>query len=184
MRFNNASDEAVKKATGKDWAAWRKALDKLGAHEMNHPDIARALFERKMITSRWWCQMVTNSYEKMIGRRALGERSDKTYAVGARKTVAMSAAEAWKRLTSPAGYRLWLGAVPKDIRSSQAPRRLRVRWARKGWKKPTTVQLSITPTGTKKCAVMFDQSDLPTAAARVAMKKHWRAVLEKIPGLA
>ncbi len=62
------SDDAVKAATGRDWAHWRRHLDAAGAAELAHIDIARLLYNDGV--PGWWSQMVTVGYERKIGKRA------------------------------------------------------------------------------------------------------------------
>ena len=79
--FAGKSDETVKKATGKTWDEWFKILNKKGAADMPHKDIARMLFDEGQITSGWWCQTVTVGYEQKIGRRVWGQTSTGHFAV-------------------------------------------------------------------------------------------------------
>lgn len=174
------SDAAVKKATGKDWAGWVKTLDQLGAEKMTHAEIARMLSEKQLVKSGWWCQMVTVGYEKLKGRRVLGETKDTGFHIGARKTFSVPAKEMWRRLVSPLGWRLWLGPKPKTISTWKPGSHLRFKLPMKGWKKPSTLQLRVIPAGPKKTIVSFHQENLPDAAARAAMKKKWMEALRKI----
>jgi hypothetical protein len=79
------SDDAVKAATGKNWSEWRETLDTDGAHTMSHADIAR-LLSGKGVPS-WWSQMVTVGYERLTGKRALGQRCDGKFSASASRTV-------------------------------------------------------------------------------------------------
>src|SRR5882672_3317104 len=69
------SDEAVKKATGKDWKQWFSLLDKHGAQKLAHRDIAE-LLAGKYVDSGWWAQMVTVMYERARGLRELHQTAD------------------------------------------------------------------------------------------------------------
>src|SRR5437868_148338 len=62
------SDASVKKATGCTWNAWVKALDKMGAKEKPHRDIAAMV--ASFGTPNWWTQTVTVGYERIRGLRA------------------------------------------------------------------------------------------------------------------
>jgi len=95
------SDDAVAQATGRDWAAWKAHLDAAGAAEMDHAAIARSL--KDLGVRPWWRQMVTVGYERMIGRRELGQTCAGTYAASASKTFAGdkdAALAAWQELVS------------------------------------------------------------------------------------
>ena len=52
-----------------------KALDRHGAAELAHGDIAR-LVNTKYKVDGWWSQTVTVGYERIKGRRAKGQRLD------------------------------------------------------------------------------------------------------------
>ncbi len=67
------SDDAVKRATGKNWEQWFTLLDKAGAKKMKHIDIAR-MVQTKYLGNKnksidvaksegWWSQMITVQYE-------------------------------------------------------------------------------------------------------------------------
>ncbi len=80
------SDAAVRAATGRDWAGWKAHLDAAGAAAMSHADIARSLKSEGV--KPWWRQMVTVGYERMIGRREVGQTCAGSFAAGASRTVA------------------------------------------------------------------------------------------------
>jgi hypothetical protein len=61
------SDVAVKKATGRDWAAWVKVLDAAGATSKPHREIVKIVN-----AGSWWSQMVTVGYERIRGLRDKG----------------------------------------------------------------------------------------------------------------
>lgn len=80
------SDEAIREKTGKTWTEWKETLDGWGAADKSHTDIARYVNETLGIDG-WWAQGVTVGYERMIGRRTVGERTDGTFSTSASKTV-------------------------------------------------------------------------------------------------
>ena len=95
------ADERVLAASGRDWAAWEDYLDGKGAAEMGHAAIARMLKDEGQ--PGWWCQMVTVGYERMIGRRELGQTCAGAYSANASRTIAGSmdeARDAWVALNA------------------------------------------------------------------------------------
>ena len=50
------SSAAVTKATGHGWDFWLKALDRLGAAKLTHPEIARMLYDKLGLRKNWWCK--------------------------------------------------------------------------------------------------------------------------------
>jgi hypothetical protein len=80
------SNETVEKATGKSWEEWVKFLDQAGARNMTHKEIARWLYDQKLVTDSW-CQGVTVGYERAIGRREIGQNCYGEYTTAATKAL-------------------------------------------------------------------------------------------------
>lgn len=69
-KLTGKSSESVKKATGKTWDEWIKLLNKLGAKDMPHKDIASLIQEKSFIKKSkswlahrsfnvgWWAQSI------------------------------------------------------------------------------------------------------------------------------
>ena len=194
------SDAAVRKATGKDWDEWFAVLDREGADALPHKQIARLLNDKGYIASSWWCQTVTVAYEYARGKRVVGRTESVGFEIGVQKTLPLTPAQAWDLLTQPAGLALWLGAVPclhwqkhaayetaegtrGEIRSLTPGKHVRLTWQPPHFAAPSTLQVSLTPSG-KKTALRFHQEKLASAAAREQMRAHWRDVLQKLAELA
>lgn len=98
MKSTRISNEAVVKATGRNWMEWFTLLDKAGARKMVHRDIARILHDRYLGTNSqkggtnvatrggWWSQMVTVEYERARGLRQVNEQAD-GFLVAVHKTL-------------------------------------------------------------------------------------------------
>lgn len=199
--INRVSSEAVKNATGKTWDEWIKILDKEGAKNMPHKDIARLLKDKKYIKSGWWCQMVTVGYEYVKGRRVLGETKDAGFEIGVTKTIKISPKAAWDFLVSSKGRDIWLGKVSRftlkpgaryetkegttgEIRTIKKGERIRLTFQQKAMKSPSTLQVTITPRKTTKgTCISFHQEKLSDQKSREKMRTHWQAVLEKLAKL-
>ena len=194
------SDAAVRKATGKGWDEWFAVLDSEGADALPHKQIARLLYDKSYIASSWWCQMVTVEYERARGKRALGETESAGFEIGVQKTLPLSPQDAWNLFTQPEGLALWLGTVPclrwekgaafataegtrGEIRSFTPGKHVRLTWQPPHFAAPSTLQVSLTPSG-KKTALRFHQEKLASAAAREQMHAHWRDILQKLAELA
>jgi hypothetical protein len=68
------SDEAVLKATGKDWKDWFSILDK--SKLKTHKELAAFIYENHLKNQKsgdWWAQMVTVEYERARGLRAVNQ---------------------------------------------------------------------------------------------------------------
>ena len=192
------SDAAVKKATGKNWKQWFAILNKNGAKRMAHRDIARFLHDGKYISSSWWVQMVTVQYEYAYQKRTLGKTADVGFEIGVTKTVPFAPAKIWKFVMSPAGRKVWLGqasgwkATPGteyetntgtrgEVRTVHAGKRIRLTWQPKGWKAPSTLQLTLIPRqSTRGTCISFHQEKLASEKDRTRMRTHWQEVLAKL----
>ncbi len=193
------SDAAVRKATGKGWDEWFVLLDGEGAEALPHKQIARLLYDKGYITSGWWCQMVTVEYERARGKRVLGGTEKAEFQIGVQKSLPLSPEHAWDLITQPEGLALWLGTAPDlrwekgaayataegtrgEVRSFTPEKHLRLTWQPPDFPAPSTLQVSLEPSGTKT-AVRFHQEKLANAEAREQMRTHWREVLQKLAEL-
>lgn len=191
------SDAAVLKATGHDWQYWFAVLDNAGAKNMTHKEIVQMLADKKLIKSSWWCQQVTVVYEKVRGKRVLGETADAGFQIGVSKSIAVEPEKAWNYLISAAGRKLWLGEVDQlslekgakgtttagleyEIRSVQPGKMIRLRWQPAGFQDFTVLQLRTEKGKTGKTVIGFHHEKLAGAKMRTEMKKHWQEVLEQI----
>lgn len=191
------SDEAAKKATGKNWKQWFALLDKAGAKNMVHRDIARMLRGKYKVRD-WWSQMVTVEYEYARGNRIIGQTETAGFEIGVQKMFPIPQKQAWQLVTSSKGRRLWLGDAEEvkfrkgfvyktkegmrgEIRTIKPGERLRLTWSSKKLKRPSTLQVTLicrrnTP---NKTMIHFHQEKLTSAKEREQMRKHWQGVLEK-----
>ncbi|MBI3250561.1 MAG: SRPBCC domain-containing protein [Candidatus Andersenbacteria bacterium] len=197
---SNISDKAVLQATGKTRGDWFKILDKAGAKKMSHKDIARLLWDKKLIMKDWWCQMVTVEYEYARGKRVAGETADVGFEIGVTKTLPISKKQAWDLLMSPTVRKMWLGetnvtvapgntyatkeGTTGEVRTLRPGERVRLTWQPKGFKQPSTLQVTVSTRQTMKgTCIRFHQEKLASAKDRVQMRKHWQQVLMKLEEL-
>ncbi len=188
-------DETVKKATNKTWNEWVVLLDSKGAEKMTHSDIVKTLAEKDLIESSWWRQMVANGYERLKGKRVLGQTTTQGFEVGAQRTMPISGDKAWKLITSNVGRKEWLGTaqvtlskgetfktldgVEGEIRVVNKQKNIRVFWKPRLWKRHSILQVRVESRGDKS-VVGFHHEHLPNAKARKVMLNHWQAVLQKL----
>ena len=66
------SEKSVHDKTGRTWDEWFKLLDKWGAKQKKHGEIARWLVEEHQVDG-WWAQSITGAYEQDRGIRAPGQ---------------------------------------------------------------------------------------------------------------
>ncbi|MEM7441864.1 MAG: SRPBCC domain-containing protein [Pseudomonadota bacterium] len=192
-RIENASDEAVRTATGRDWAEWRRVLDDAGAASWSHKEIVAHLKATEDL-SGWWQQTVTVGYEKMHGRRVVGQTADAGFQVGVQCTLPLDVEPAWQLITSPAGISTWLGNEPSatvekgtryltsegiegEFRVVKPLDRVRLTW-RPASGTSSTLQITLTEAGPGKTAVRFHHEKLSSTDEREEMRKRWRGVLD------
>lgn len=96
------SDEAVQKATGKNWDAWFALLKKNKSEDLNHTEIARTLHDVHHLDG-WWAQNITVEFERHIGRREVGQNCEGDFQTAVSKTMAGTmdeALNAWQKLVA------------------------------------------------------------------------------------
>lgn len=167
-----SSSEAVHKATGKDWAAWTKALDKEKAHTLPHKEIA-ILVHEKFGVGDWWAQMVTVGYERIKGLRVKNQKAD-GFEVSASKTVAVDAITALEAFTDSKRLQSWFGETMK-LRTANAGKSARFDAPEEGG----VVSLWLTPKGPAKTSLSLQHSQLPDEASVERMRAYWKAALDR-----
>jgi len=161
------SDEAVRKATGKDWKEWFTLLDKAGAREIDHEGIVAVLGEKG--AGPWWQQMVTVAYER---ERGLREKYQKAggFSAGASKTIGAPLAKV---------YRAFQARVKKEpgveIRRATPEKSMRLTW-----KDGTSVSVYFGAKGEAKCQIAIEHEKLEGQKGVAQRKKYWRDFLASL----
>lgn len=121
------------------------------------------------------------------------------FQVGVVRTLPMSAPELWEWLTTQPERWLGPGATleaevggrhetPKrrgapgvrgEVRVVKPGQRLRMTWETDGWKKPATLQLTVTPKA-KGASLHVHMEKLPDAEVREAMRERWSKLLARV----
>jgi hypothetical protein len=193
------SDEKVRESTGRDWPAWFEWLNERGAGELTHKEIVALVGSDGAVESGWWCQNVTNEFEKHIGRRETGSTADADFQIGVQKTLPLDADATWKLITSPAGARELIGsdvALPTEpgetvvsadgheyeLRTIQHGERMRFKRTNQETGEKSTVQLTLVPakSGT---SLHFHHEGLASGHERERMRDHWHEIAGKIMGI-
>lgn len=195
---DNVSNEAVRRATGRDWSGWEQLLDSEGADQLSHKEIVALLRDGDHVESEWWMQMVTVGYEKMKGLRVLGQTKDTGFQVGVSRTIPMSREVAWRWIYSPEGMETWLGEGGSfPLKKGQqyrladestgevrvvSERHIRITFHPESWPRPSTIQVRVEPKG-EKTVVSFHEEHLPDESAREERRAHFKAALDVMAGL-
>lgn len=120
--------------------------------------------------------------------------------VGAQRTLAPSAAAAWKLLASPEALAAWLGAgAPErleagteytlddgttgEVRVVREGSHVRLTWQPPGWEAPSTVQVRATEAASGRGTIGFHHEGLPDAESRERMRAPWRGALDRLRAL-
>ncbi|GGH22475.1 SRPBCC domain-containing protein [Paenibacillus segetis] len=128
-----------------------------------------------------------------------GQTATVGFQVGVRRTFPISQEQAWALLLSSKGLQVWLGDLPSldlqvghkfsskdgihgELRVVKPLHQLRMSWQRKGWEKPSTLQIRLypNPSNADKTTISFHQEKLQDAWVREDMKQHWEEVVNKI----
>ena len=163
------SNDAVREKTGKTWPEWRATLDAWGAADKPHDEIARHVHEELGIDG-WWAQSVTVGYERMIGRREVGQKHDGSYAASASKTVGAGLDEHWAAWTDEQLRDGWLPAGTLSLRTAQPGKSARFDDTATG----DVVALWFTDKGPGKSSVSVQVEKLPSRQAVDERKALWK----------
>ena len=174
QRVAGVSDEAVRAKTGKSWSEWIAVLDKAGAAEMDHPAIAKYLYN-ELGVSDWWSQMVTVGYEQARGRRRVHETAH-GFQISRTKTIDVSAGRAFKAWNEAAIRNRWLPGKQLKIRKATRNTRIRGAWLPDG----SVVTVDFTPKGPSKVQVVVQHNRLTDPKQAERMKEFWSAALGRL----
>lgn len=172
------SDESVRAATGRTLTAWFARLDKWGAKDKKHGEIARWLSEDEGVAG-WWAQSVTVAYEQERGLRAPGQRSDGTYGVSASKTIEVDVDDLFDAFHDDEIRERWLGEVELDVRTVRPGKSLTA-----GWEDGSTrIAVWFTDKGSAKSQVALEHQKVVDAGHADELKGFWRERLSSLKKL-
>lgn len=98
--------QAFERATGRDWDDVLAFLERIGAADLGHKEIALALeaeLAGSVENAGWWAQGGTIAYEQLIGRRVPGQASDGTFRAGVTRSTSLgmrALMDAWSTFAS------------------------------------------------------------------------------------
>ncbi len=190
------SDASVREATGKSWKQWHALLDKWGAKQKPHKEIARFLRDEHDVNS-WWSQTITVRYERDRGLREVGQRADKRFELSVQRTIAVNPQRAFEAISTAREWNKWFTQQAKinlrvGGRYSNAdkdegeflvidpPRRLRFTWENARHCPGTVVQFDIAAKGAEKCAVCVTHGKLASQQDREHMKGGWTWAMDSL----
>lgn len=161
------SDDAVRKATGRDWGEWVRELDSVEAASWPHREIAAHLHEKHEIPG-WWAQMVTVGYERIKGLREVGQRRGGSYDANKSKTLPVSVAKLYRAFSVTRTRTRWLGDVGLTVRKASREKSMRITWEDGTW-----VNIYFTAKGDSKAHVAIQHQKLAGKAEVERAKEFW-----------
>ncbi|HET9251984.1 MAG TPA: hypothetical protein VFP58_07705 [Candidatus Eisenbacteria bacterium] len=161
------SDSALQEKTGRTWALWVAALDRAGAEEWPHRKIAKHLYEDLGVPG-WWSQMVAVGYERIKGRREIGQRHDGAFEASKSKTFAVPVARLYRAWKDSRTRTKWLPGAKLTIRAATTDRSMRITWD-----DGTSVDAWFVSKGPSKSQVAVAHAKLTSKADVAARKAYW-----------
>ncbi|HYM80451.1 MAG TPA: SRPBCC domain-containing protein [Candidatus Limnocylindria bacterium] len=173
-RTGEISDEAVRKATGKTQSQWFAILDKSGARQMSHTEIARHLYEKHEV-SGWWSQMVTVAYERKRGLRRVNQRPGGLFYASVSRTLAAPLSDLFEAWKNPRQRSTWLKRAI-TVRTATPNKSMRITWS----DGKSSVEVYFLAKGAGKSQVTVQHEKLPSEAHIARTKTFWAKTLEKL----
>lgn len=174
--YGGITSEAVQAATGRTWDQWLTLIDKAGAADMTHRDIAEFLHVRHDL-SGWWSQMITVGYEQARGRREKHEKPD-GFQISGSKTVTVPLERLFGAWNESSLRARWLGEFI-SIRKATPNKSMRITWS----DGRSHVDANFYAKGEDKSMVSVQHGKLPDARTAEKMKEYWSIKLERMRGL-
>ena len=171
------SDAAIKKATGCTWEKWVWVLDRIGAADLSHRAVAEQV-QKTWKVSDWWSQTVTVGYERIKGRRAIGQRLSGAYEATKSRTIGASAAAVYRAFSDMRQRRKWLPDTTVTLRKGTPGKSLRMTWD-----DGTSVEVWLTPEGTSKTSAAVTHRKLTGKEDIDRRKQFWNERLGVVAAL-
>lgn len=161
-------DAKVKEATGKKWEQWFNLLDRWGARDKKHRDIARYLIDDLGVPG-WWAQSITVYYERARKNR-LKYQTEDGFSISASKTIDVPVDVVYDAFMNPRVRRRWLTDGKMSVRTSQPGKTARFNWADGS----TRVVVGFIDKGPSKSTVSLAHEKLPDADEAERAKAMWK----------
>ena len=163
------SDAVILANTGKSWDEWFAVLDRWGAVERPHTEIARWVNQEHGVDG-WWAQGVTVAYEQARGLRAPGQRRGGHFEVNASRTVAVPVERLYEAFADPALRERWLPGATFEVRTANPGKSIRANWDDGS----TRLVVNFTARGENKSQVALVHERIPDAETAAELKPWWR----------
>jgi hypothetical protein len=170
------ADATIAARTGRTWKGWVHALDRAGAHQWPHRDIARHV-RREYGVPDWWTQAVTVGYERIKGLRAIGQRRGGGYEASKSKVFAVPVGRLYRAFHDARTRRRWL-PVKLAVRRTVPDKSMRATWS-----DGTAVEFYFVAKSADRSQLAVQHRKLADKAAAEAMKAWWAERLGALQAL-
>lgn len=167
-------DAAVKKATGKTWPQWLKALDAAGCRAMTHREIVTVVREAHGL-GPWWQQMIAVGYERARGLREKHQVAG-GFTATATRTIEAPVQTLFDAWFDPKRRRGWLPDPDIDVRTVRPPKSIRAVWVDGA----SRLDVQFAVRGASRATVSVAHEKLKEARAVTRMKAYWREALVEL----
>jgi hypothetical protein len=173
-RLSGVRNAVLEERTGCTWERWVPLLDRLGAAQMSHTELARMVHTKFKIDG-WWAQSVTVGYERIKGLRAIGQRRDGSYEAGKSRTFNVPLARLFDAWADAGMRKRWLDTAGVRVRKATPTKSLRL-----GWPDDGIVAVGFESKGPSKSVVSLAHTKLPDRATSDRLKKYWTERLDAL----
>jgi hypothetical protein len=161
------SDATIKEKTGCTWERWVRELDRVGAQEWPHRQIADYVHQKYKVPG-WWTQAVTVGYERIKRLRAIGQRRGGGYEASKSKVFPAPLSRLYRAFHDARTRRRWLGGVKLTVRTAVPDKSMRITWH-----DGTSVELYFVGKGAAKSQVAVQHRKLADKPSADRMKAWW-----------
>ncbi|MEV0317669.1 hypothetical protein ACIBKX_04130 [Streptomyces sp. NPDC050658] len=176
------SGEALREATGKDWAEWFKLLDAWGGTSRNHTEIARHVREDHSVDG-WYAQSVAVGYEQERGLREVGQSSTGDWRTSGSKTIEATAARVIEAFADDTLRRRWLPDADFTVRTHRPAKSVTADFRDANGGGTGRISVTLTVKGPEKTVVGVGHEKLRDAEEVAAYKAFWRERLAALKSL-
>jgi hypothetical protein len=174
--LTGVSESALLAATGRPFAEWLSMLDRWGATERTHAEIATWLNVDHEVAG-WWSQTLAVGYERARGMRARHQNAA-GFTVSVSRTIVSSSGVLTEAFTDERRRAAWLPDAPMSLRTGTSGGSIRFDWA----DPPSRVVVWLGEKGDRTQAVVAHER-LPDASAVEHLKPMWREALGRLKAL-
>jgi len=172
---HSLNQASVLEKTGKPLEHWYALLDKWGARQKTHKEIA-AYLGKELKLPPWWGQMVAVQYERDRGLRELNQKCDGEFSMSKSITLRVPVSKIFAAWNEPRARAAWLKPDSFEITTANANKNIRGKWS----KGKSRLEIRFYPKGKSKVQAVLDHGKLAGPKDVLKFKKFWEAQLERL----